>query len=183
MPASLSSLIPKGVMKQTTADLKQDVIREEDLPALVYIHTLIHDIEGAERFDHVVIDEAQDFSPFHVALLDLFVKGHSFTILGDLSQGIHEYRGVHAWEEMSTLFPDEQNAYFALTRSYRSTMEIIDYANTILERGVKSGITAIPVFRSGDPVRTLAYAGEGRTKSLERALKLLTVKTTAPYPF
>jgi DNA helicase-2/ATP-dependent DNA helicase PcrA len=176
VPASLSGLIPKLVMKQTAADLKQDIIREEDLPALVYIHTLVHDIEGSERFDHVVIDEAQDFSPFHVALLDQFVKGHSFTILGDLSQGIHEYRGVHAWEEMSSLFPEEQNAYFALTRSYRSTMEIIDYANTILERGVKSGITAIPVFRSGDPVRTLSYGEKGRTASLEQALKLLTVK-------
>ncbi|MBB6021956.1 DNA helicase-2/ATP-dependent DNA helicase PcrA [Paenibacillus sp. JGP012] len=176
VPASLSALIPKAVMKQTGADLKQDVIREEDLPALVYIHTLVNDIEGSQRFDHVVIDEAQDFSPFHVALLDQFVKGHSFTILGDLSQGIHEYRGVHAWEEMSSLFPEEQNAYFALTRSYRSTMEIIDYANTILEQGVKSGITAIPVFRSGDPVRTLAYGSEGRTRSLERALKMLTTK-------
>jgi DNA helicase-2/ATP-dependent DNA helicase PcrA len=176
VPAELSSLIPKAIMKQTGADLKKDVIREEDLPALVYIHTLVHDIEGSERFDHIVIDEAQDFSPFHVALLDQFVKGHSFTILGDLSQGIHEYRGVHAWEEMSSLFPEEQNAYFALTRSYRSTMEIIDYANTILEQGVKSGITAIPVFRSGDPVRTLAYGSEGRTGSLERALKMLTSK-------
>lgn len=55
-------------------------------------------------------------------------------------------------------------------------MEIIDYANTILERGVKSGITAIPVFRSGDPVRTLSYGKKGRTASLEQALKLLTVK-------
>ncbi|PYE49533.1 UvrD-helicase domain-containing protein [Paenibacillus barcinonensis] len=176
VPASLSVRIPKAVMKQTGVDLKQDVIREEDLPALVYIHTLVNDIEGSQRFDHIVIDEAQDFSPFHVALLDQFVKGHSFTILGDLSQGIHEYRGVHAWEEMSSLFPEEQNAYFALTRSYRSTMEIIDYANTILEQGVKSGITAIPVFRSGDPVRTLAYGSEGRAGSLERALKVLTTK-------
>lgn len=176
VPEGIMARIPKNVLKQTAADLKQNVIREEDLPALVYIHTLVHDIDGAARFDHVVIDEAQDFSPFHVALLDLYVKGHSFTILGDLSQGIHEYRGVHAWNEMSSLFAEEHNAYFALTRSYRSTMEIIDYANTILEQGVRSGITAIPVFRSGDPVRVLPYEQVGRTASLERALKWLTSK-------
>lgn len=64
VPATLSALIPKAVMKQTGADLKQDVIREEDLPALVYIHTLVNDIEGSQRFDHVVIDEAQDFHHF-----------------------------------------------------------------------------------------------------------------------
>ncbi|MEK3788815.1 HelD family protein [Paenibacillus sp. FSL K6-1230] len=176
VPDEIHAQLPRSIVKQTATDLKQNIIREEDLPALVYIHALIHDIDGGQRFDHIVIDEAQDFSPFHVALLDLFVKGHSFTILGDLSQGIHEYRGVHAWDEMSSLFPAEHHAYYALTRSYRSTMEIIDYANIILERGVKSGITAIPVFRSGDPVRVIAHPTQKRSTDLERALRHLTGK-------
>ncbi|MDO7908102.1 3'-5' exonuclease [Paenibacillus sp. JX-17] len=166
--------LPGVVLKQTAADLKQGVVREEDLPALVYLHILLNDLDGNQRFDHVVIDEAQDFSPFHVALLDRFVRGHSFTILGDLSQGIHAYRGVHTWEEMSSLFNAEDTAYFALTRSYRSTMEIIEYANTILEKGVQGGITAVPVFRSGNPVRMIAYEPSQRTEQIGRALERLT---------
>lgn len=130
----MKASLPTAIFKATQSDLRKQIIREEDLTALVYLHVLIHEVESSQRFDHVVIDEAQDFSPFHIALLDLFVKGHSFTILGDLSQGIHEYRGVHAWEEMSSLFAPEHTGYFALTRSYRSTLEIIEFANTILEQ-------------------------------------------------
>ncbi len=174
--AEMKASLPTAIFKTTQLDLRNQVIREEDLTALVYLHVLIHEVESSQRFDHVVIDEAQDFSPFHIALLDLFVKGHSFTILGDLSQGIHEYRGVHAWEEMSSLFAPEHTGYFALTRSYRSTLEIIEFANTILEQGVRGGITAVPVFRSGDPVRTVSYDTSGREQHLLTAFKELSSK-------
>lgn len=173
----LAGEIPADVVKATRKDLKQNIVREEDLPALLYFHCLLHDITGEQRFDHIVIDEAQDFSPFQVAVLDLFVRGHSFTILGDLSQGIHAYRGVHAWEEMSSLFKEEETAYFALTRSYRSTMEIIEFANGILEKGVGSDLLAVPVFRSGDAVRLIPYgSGSSRTKDLKRAMESLIAK-------
>lgn len=122
-------------------------------------------------------------SPFQIAVLDLYVRGHSFTILGDLSQGIHAYKGVHAWEEMQTLFAPENTAYHALTRSYRSTMEIIDFANGILSSGVESSLLAVPVFRSGDPVRMIAYGeivgereaeGNARLSTIQSALKSLS---------
>ncbi|MBE9915050.1 UvrD-helicase domain-containing protein [Paenibacillus donghaensis] len=166
-PEEVLKPIPGGIMKSTQKDLKQNIIREEDLPAFLYMHYLLNDITGEQRFDHIVIDEAQDFSPFQVAVLDLFVKGHSFTILGDLSQGIHAYRGVHVWEEMSSLYAPDQTAYFALTRSYRSTMEIIEFANRILEKGVKSDLLAVPVFRSGNPVRLIAYGNKGQQRAQE----------------
>lgn len=182
-PAEAPELIPQGVLKETAKDLKKGILREEDLPPLLYIHYLLSGNEGTERFDHIVIDEAQDFSPFQIAVLDLYVKGHSFTILGDLSQGIHAYKGVHGWAEMQALFAPEHTAYHALTRSYRSTMEIIEFANGILSAGVQSPLLAVPVFRSGNPVRLIAYGGEAaeaapgadrRLQSVSAALKALS---------
>ncbi|WP_339319292.1 UvrD-helicase domain-containing protein [Paenibacillus sp. FSL R10-2734] len=182
-PVNPPENIPVAVLKETVKELKKGIIREEDLPPLLYIHYLLNGNEGGNRFDHVVIDEAQDFSPFQIAVLDLYVRGHSFTILGDLSQGIHAYKGVHAWEEMQTLFAPENTAYHALTRSYRSTMEIIDFANGILSSGVESSLLAVPVFRSGDPVRMIAYGegvgeregeGDARLSTLQSALKSLS---------
>ncbi|WP_150266550.1 HelD family protein [Paenibacillus tepidiphilus] len=157
-PSEAPEAIPAGVLKETAKDLKKGLIREEDLPPLLYIHYLLSGNEGSERFDHVVIDEAQDFSPFQIAVLDLYVRGHSFTILGDLSQGIHAYKGVHDWDEMQRLFAGDHTAYHALTRSYRSTMEIIEFANGILTTGVGSPLLAVPVFRSGNPVRLISYS-------------------------
>lgn len=156
--------------------MKKDRIREDDLPALVYIHTLLHEMEAEHRFDHVVMDEAQDFSPFHVSLLDHYVRGSSFTILGDLSQGIHAYRGVHQWEEISSLFASEQTDYFPLTRSYRSTMEIIEFANIILDKGVQNGITAVPVFRSGDPVQMIPCLPDSRVETIKSHWQQLQAK-------
>lgn len=167
--------IPASVLKSTRKDLKDGRIREEDLPALLHLHLLLNGIEGAERFDHIVIDEAQDFSPLQVSVLDRFVRGHSFTILGDLSQGIHAYKGVHAWGEMSGLFDAEETSYHALTRSYRSTMEIIGFANTILSGGVANAIEAVPVFRSGNKVRMIDFGAEDSSGSAgaEAAAKAL----------
>lgn len=55
--------IPAAVLKETAKELKKGIIREEDLPPLLYIYYLLNGNEGGARFDHVVIDEAQDFSP------------------------------------------------------------------------------------------------------------------------
>ncbi|GIP20785.1 UvrD-helicase domain-containing protein [Paenibacillus sp. J22TS3] len=162
--------IPEHILKETRAYLKKNEIREEDLPALLYLYSLVDEIEGNHRFDHIVIDEAQDFSPFQIAVLDRFCKGHSFTILGDLSQGIHYYKGIRSWEEMQTLFQPDETAYFALTRSYRSTMEIITFANEILRQGVGTDLMAVPVFRSADPVRVISARGQERLEVIAKAL-------------
>lgn len=167
----LSDEIPVHIWKETKANLKNHVIKEEDLAALLYIYSHIHEIDGKVTFDHVVIDEAQDFSPLQLYVLDRFVKGHSFTILGDLSQGIHYYKGVSSWKEIQSLFADDDTAYYALTRSYRSTMEIIEYANEILRLGVGAELLAVPVFRSGEPVHFISTSVETRSAAALQALR------------
>lgn len=167
----LQARIPAAVWKETKDSLKHGTVQEDDLAALLYLFAGVNELDSTLTFDHIVIDEAQDFSPFQVAVLDRFVKGHSFTILGDLSQGIHYYKGIDNWQEMQGLFAQEETAYYALTRSYRSTMEIIEYANEILKRGVGTDLLAVPVFRSGDPVRLEhAQSGEGKLKLIKQAL-------------
>ncbi|OPA77728.1 DNA helicase UvrD [Paenibacillus selenitireducens] len=163
--------IPADVVKHTRITLKNNEIRHEDLAGLLYIHVKLHDMASESRFDHIVIDEAQDFSPFQVAVLDLFVRNHSFTILGDLSQGIHAYQGIHDWNEMQSLFEAQDTAYFALTRSYRSTMEIIEFANGILERGVHTDLLAVPVFRSGQQVQVLEKTSVEQLQVIQDAIQ------------
>ncbi|MCE5170476.1 ATP-binding domain-containing protein [Paenibacillus profundus] len=164
------TVIPAKLCKETSAYLKKNTVRNEDLAALLYLHIRLHGIPGDYRYDHIVIDEAQDFSPLQIAVLDGFARNHSFTILGDLSQGIHAYAGIHDWSEMRDLFELEATDYFALTRSYRSTMEIIHFANVVLERGVRTDMLAIPVFRSGQKVRIVSEPPEQQPDLLAQAL-------------
>jgi DNA helicase-2/ATP-dependent DNA helicase PcrA len=139
---------------------KKKEVQPEDLAPLLYIRNRFEGFESDEMFDHVVIDEAQDFSPFQVALLQEQTRAGSFTILGDLSQGIHAYQGIWNWDEFSSLFETDRTTYYQLDRSYRSTMEIIHFANAVLSRGGEPFTPAIPVFRSGEKVRLIQLKDE-----------------------
>lgn len=138
----------------TRTDLQNGFVAYEDLAPLVWIHHRLHG--GPDRtFDHVVIDEAQDVSPFQVALLRAYMREPSFTILGDLAQGIHDDRGILRWEELAAVFPPSSAIRHDLTLSYRSTMEIIAFANRILPHTGTGLPPAQPVFRSGEDVKVI----------------------------
>lgn len=173
LPAKLFADIPAELAAATAKALKKKLVALEDLAPLLYIHARLHGISPDAVFDHTVIDEAQDFSPFQVAVLDQYTRNQSFTILGDLSQGIHAYQGIVAWSEFLDLFADRESGYFELERSYRSTMEIIHFANRILRRGVDNPLLAVPVFRSGDQVRVLTSPKGKRLDALLYAVRRL----------
>lgn len=160
-PDELLSRIPEPISEESRKRFKKKEVLWEDLAPLVYIRHRFQGLEKALQFDHVVIDEAQDFSPFQVALLKQHTPGDSFTILGDLSQGIHSYQGIDRWESFLELFSRDKAAYYQLDRSYRSTMEIIHFANSVLKASGAEFLEAVPVFRSGDKVKRLqAPAGK-----------------------
>ncbi|MDQ0190315.1 ATP-binding domain-containing protein [Alicyclobacillus cycloheptanicus] len=137
------------------------LVETEDLAALLYLHVKLHGIDAENRFDHVVIDEAQDFSPLQIEVLKAHCPTGSFTILGDLAQSIHTYQGISSWDSFLELFPKDASRYFQLDVSYRSTTEIIEFANRIITR-FPGFIPARPVFRSGDPVRVDEIAADDR---------------------
>ena len=131
--------------------MKKKQVTTEDLAPLVYIQFKLNGINKDEVFQHVVIDEAQDFSPFQLALLLEVNRSRSFTILGDLAQGIHAYKGIHRWEEFRELF-NGRELYMELEQSYGSTLEIIEFANDVISHANIPVQPAIPVFRSGESV-------------------------------
>ena len=56
----------------------------------------------------------------------------SFTIVGDLNQGIHSYRGVTDWSAMAAQVFGAGNAdYYELITSYRNTVEIMRFASKV----------------------------------------------------
>ncbi|MEF3301569.1 HelD family protein [Paenibacillus sp. GYB003] len=165
--------IPAPVAEESAKTLGKNKLFPEDLAPLLLIHDRMYGIEGERMFDHIVIDEAQDFSPFQVALLNRHARSGSFTILGDLSQGIHAYKGIRSWDEFLQLFDAQARAFFQLERSYRSTMEIIRFANGVLAAGVPGAMQAVPVFRSGDKVKVLRHDPDERVDTIVRVLSKL----------
>ncbi len=128
----------------------------EDLPALLLIEEKLGGLSGRPTVLHIVIDEAQDVSPLSIAVLkSLF--GAGFTLVGDMGQGIYRYRGMDSWDEAIAALPDAQMK--TLMTSYRSTVEIMEYANRIAVRSPYPGqVLAQPVLRHGESPREISAA-------------------------
>lgn len=153
--------IPLRVVADSQALQKRDEVAPEDLAGLVYVKSKLRGFKENRQLDHVVIDEAQDFSPFQLSLLTTLTRNNSFTILGDLSQGIHAYQGIHRWDEFMELFQPGPVSYFTLEMSYRSTLEIMTFANQVISRVGAPAALAKPVFRAGAKVRVMGASPDG----------------------
>ncbi|KNY29549.1 RNA polymerase recycling motor HelD [Pseudobacteroides cellulosolvens] len=132
-------------------------IEIEDFAPLIYLKFLIHGIDEKIPVRQIVIDEVQDFSVFQLYALKMIIKDSSFTLLGDLCQGIHSYRGIKNWKEVKEeVYRDKKPEYLTLQQSYRTSIEIMDAANKVISLlDDDEIILARPVFRHGDPVRLI----------------------------
>lgn len=138
--------------QQWNSLITQRQIEVEDLAPLVYLKHRLYGFQERTKLNHVVIDEAQDFSPFQFFVLKKLSNTESFTIMGDLSQGIHAYRSINNWQEINgEIFSKDVN-YKTLVQSYRTTIEIMQLANQVIKNfqsGDHQTLLAKPIIRHG----------------------------------
>jgi len=132
-------------------------VEMEDLAPIIYLKYKIYGMDEKIPVKHIVIDEAQDFSVFQLYVLRKIVKDSSFTILGDLCQGIHSYRGIKDWSDvMQYVFDDRKSQMLTLEQSYRTTVEIMSKANRVISRiDALRPFMGKPVIRHGEKVRLI----------------------------
>ncbi len=131
--------------------MQRGAIEPEDLAPLAYLKLRLQGVSKHVRFQHIVIDEGQDLSPLEVLVLRLIAGHASFTVVGDVSQSIQPGRGVHDWREITGgSFSGSDCRTCELTLSYRTTAEIVLFANQVLQSRHFSGQLAQPVMRSGE---------------------------------
>ncbi len=121
----------------------------EDLPALMLIARALYGLPRLE-VKHVVIDEAQDVSPLKVKVLRMLCGHDAFTLVGDLCQGIYGDEGLRSWEMLSGGIFDRPPQVTRLSTAYRSTVEIMETAFSVIGRHPVEGAgEAKPVLRHG----------------------------------
>ena len=124
--------------------------RPEDLPMLVLICKTLYGLK-TKPMRHIVIDECQDFSPFQIELLKETNQAATFTLVGDLYQGIRADEGIRSWEEWKGPVFEDKASLTQLTVSYRNTVEIMDLARAVAGRYPIRGICETkPVLRHGE---------------------------------
>ena len=98
-----------------------------DVFPLIYLRIRLEGITGYDHVRHLLVDEMQDYTPVQYAVLSRLFHCRK-TILGDISQTVNPFSASSA-ETIERVFP--QADVVKLYRSYRSTSEIIAFAQRI----------------------------------------------------
>ena len=105
-------------------------IRYEDALLFAYMKGLMEGFDYERDIKQVVIDEAQDYSYLQYLIISKIFRNSNFTILGDVNQTINPYYKYETLDVLANLF--KQSKCISLTKTYRSSPEIIEFTNKIL---------------------------------------------------
>jgi DNA helicase II / ATP-dependent DNA helicase PcrA len=131
------------------------------------------------RYDHVVVDEAQDVSGLEWEIFRAHNPASGWTVVGDMNQRRTDF-GDSSWERLierlhltTTAGPVTPRV---IERGYRSTQPILDFAKPLLPRGER---TAQSLQQDGPPPRVtrVTRAADRDPTAISEAERLL-----AAYP-
>jgi DNA helicase-2/ATP-dependent DNA helicase PcrA len=151
--------VDKKVSKISLSVLKGKRYALEDLAAIVWINIQLNGFKELQK-EYVVVDEAQDLSTFELYTLSLVAKNKNLMLAGDLAQSIRPPFYIKDWTKLAKdLDLDEIYTYHQLHRSYRTTVEIVDYSNSVIKRFFPKGYK-LPeaVLRHGDDVKEVSVS-------------------------
>ncbi len=111
--------------------LKGKTLSYEDSLILAYIKGNIEGFKYENNIKQVIIDEAQDYNKLQYIIISKIFKKAEFTILGDINQNINPYYRYNSLSELAQIL-DKESKYIELLKTYRSSPEIINYSNKIL---------------------------------------------------
>lgn len=144
------------ILRTFKENIKNKKVEYEDLAPLFYIQNKFWGNINNIKLEHIVIDEAQDLGEFQFYNFKELVKPNmSMTILGDIAQGIYSYKGTNNWQKLNQNVFNNQASIEVLKESYRTSMEIMNEANTVINKFTDNEniILAQPIERHGDEVQ------------------------------
>lgn len=168
------SCLPKKLVDYMRDEINKNIATKnidcDDLTALTYLQLKLEGVVR-ENYIHTVIDEAQDYSLMQFNVLKEISKNNSMTIVGDLGQGIYNYKGINSWESLIEKVFSEDATYITLSQSYRSTVEIIEFANRVLEKQELNIKPALPILRHGDEPRVINAKDDEEIRVIDSLLE------------
>ncbi|EOU2113044.1 AAA family ATPase [Clostridium perfringens] len=138
-----------------------------DLAPILYLAIKLEGKKATKDYRHVVIDEAQDYSPLQFKVVRELTGTKYFTVVGDVNQRLIKYSDLAPMMELGKIFDDVNLEIYNLNKSYRSTYEIMEYANKYLDED-----RIIPIVRHGKPVEEIEFHNnEELSESIIESLK------------
>jgi len=139
-----------------------------DLTGILYLMVKLQGIKYKDEIKHIVIDEAQDYSYMQFEIIKEMTGCKSYTIVGDSNQRLITIDEEPAMLHLEEIFNDlkVEVKKFELNKSYRSTQEIMEYANKFLNEE-----RIVPLVRKGEEV--LEEETDSKEEFLETLISIL----------
>lgn len=128
--------------RQTVQNLSRMHLMYEDAAPFLYLKEGLQGLHTNTTIRHLIVDEAQDYSPFQLEFLKKLFPRAKMTALGDLNQAIYVHDSAFdEFDALCKLYGEDQTQIIRLTKSYRSTRPIVEFT-----KGMVSGGEAIEPF-------------------------------------
>lgn len=121
----------------------------DDLAPILYMMIKLEDKKSKDQIKHVVIDEGQDYTLLQFKIIKELTGANSFTIVGDKNQRFISGDSNPAMISLNNILFNKTDIY-ELNKSYRSTYEIMDFANKYLKDD-----KIVPLVRKGKDVEVV----------------------------
>jgi DNA helicase II / ATP-dependent DNA helicase PcrA len=151
-----ASSAPAGISRQACLHQADHRVAYEDSIAMLYLKFCLFGFPTDASVLHVELDEAQDYTLLQMEIIARIFEKAAFTVLGDVNQTINPFYRHASLNHFSDSFRG-RSKYVELTRAYRSTEEIVQYANRIL--GIEN-VSAIRHYQSVPVVEKTATVAE-----------------------
>lgn len=153
-PELMAALSPEPLPKEwedisrlTLQKMENGELFYEDATPYLYLREVLLGFRSNPSIRHVIIDEAQDYSPFQLHFLKRLFPRARFTALGDLNQAIYAHASVlQGTTTLKELYGEEDSESITLLRSYRSSRQIVDFTRAM----IPGGDQIIPFNREGE---------------------------------
>lgn len=124
------------VCRITVQNLEEGKLYYEDATPFLLLHELILGFQANVSIRHVLIDEAQDYSPLQFEFIKRLFPGAKLTVLGDFHQAIFAHAaGTADFQGLTRLYGPEATETIHLRRSYRSTRPIVEFMRSLIQGG------------------------------------------------
>ncbi len=143
LPKSIGRILSGAKM-----NLDKGYIPFDDACAMLYLKLKTSTNREHGNIKHVIVDEAQDYGTLVTKCFSMLYPKAKFTFLGDINQSIERPNGEGIVKVLDLAFKDKSVSSFTLTKSYRSSFEITEFAN-----GIIGMTTETPFIRHSEQVK------------------------------
>lgn len=124
------------ICRLTRNMIDENKLYYEDATPYLLLQELIQGFQMNNSIKHVLIDEAQDYSPFQFEFLKRLFPAAKMTVLGDFNQAIFAHANkTSSFDSLKNLYGPDETDVIHLMRSYRSTKPIIEFTRQLIPDG------------------------------------------------